>query len=74
MFFIDSFPITSVKQLGAAYQEAANGRYIEIQIKFGGWLILQAIFCVRCSIAQIAGWLYSKYSRSLYTFAMQSKA
>ena len=32
------------------------------------------IFWVRCSIAQIAGWLYSEYSKSLYTFAMQSEA
>ena len=24
--------------------------------KVGVWLILQAIFCIRCSIAQIAGW------------------
>ena len=31
-------------------------------------------FCIRCSIAQIAGWLYSEYSKSLYTFAMQSEA
>lgn len=31
-------------------------------------------FGVRCSIAQIAGWLYSEYSKSLYTFAMQSEA
>lgn len=31
-------------------------------------------FCIRCSIAHFAGWLYSEYSKSLYTFAMQSEA
>ena len=31
-------------------------------------------FCIRCSIAQIAGWHNSEYSMSLYTFAMQSEA
>ena len=55
----------SVKEVNAITGAMKNSAYSSF---------CRLFFCIRCSIAQIAGWLYSEYSKSLYTFAMQSEA
>ena len=65
-----------ISTISKQYTAEANNEWLAMIIdKYQAYSsFCRLFFCIRCSIAQIAGWLYSEYSKSLYTFAMQSEA